>query len=77
MAVYGPETGAKLMIGLGGALDVFAGHVRRAPEIWRKLGLEWCYRLLAQPSRIGRMAKLPLFLGAASRCRLTGKVGRP
>ncbi len=67
MARWGPETGAHLMAGLGGVLDVFAGNVKRAPAVWQKLGLEWCYRLLHQPSRVGRMAKLPLFLVAAAR----------
>lgn len=67
MAQYGPETGAHLMVGLGGVLDVYAGNVKRAPEVWQKLGLEWCYRLLHQPSRVGRMAKLPLFLLDAKR----------
>lgn len=67
MAQYGPKTGAHLMVGLGGVLDVYAGNVKRAPEIWQKLGLEWCYRLLHQPSRLGRMAKLPLFLVAAAK----------
>ena len=51
-----------LMIGAGGSLDVFAGTVERAPEKWRKAGLEWLYRLLKEPKRIGRMMKLPLFL---------------
>lgn len=63
---YGPATGAQLMVGLGGALDVYAGNVKRAPEGWQKLGLEWFYRLLHQPSRFGRMAKLPLFLVQAA-----------
>lgn len=67
MAQYGPETGAHLMAGLGGALDVYAGNVKRAPALWQKLGLEWAYRLVHQPSRIGRMAKLPLFLVDARR----------
>ena len=66
MAQHGPATGAHLMVGLGGVLDVYAGHVKRAPVAWQKLGLEWCYRLLHQPSRIGRMAKLPGFLVAAA-----------
>ena len=35
-----------LMVGLGGSLDVFAGTVKRAPEAWQKLDLEWLYRLL-------------------------------
>ena len=67
MARYGPETGAKLMVGLGGVLDVYAGTVKRAPAAWQKAGLEWLYRLLRQPSRFGRMAKLPLFLVDAAR----------
>lgn len=56
------RSGAKVMLGLGGSLDVFAGNVRRAPEIFCRLGLEWFYRLLKEPSRIGRMMKLPAFL---------------
>ena len=73
MAENGPATGAHLMAGLGGVLDVFAGNVRRAPELWQRLGLEWCYRLVHQPSRAGRMAKLPLFLVDALRERGKGE----
>ena len=51
-----------LMIGAGGSLDVFAGTVERAPEKWQKAGLEWLYRLLKEPKRLGRMMKLPQFL---------------
>lgn len=58
----GEATGAHLLVGLGGCLDVFSGNVQRAPEVFQKLGLEWLYRLLKNPSRIGRMMKLPLFL---------------
>ncbi len=66
MARWGRHTGAKLAIGLGGCLDVFAGNVQRAPERWQKLGLEWAYRLKKEPKRIGRMAKLPLVLVKAA-----------
>jgi N-acetylglucosaminyldiphosphoundecaprenol N-acetyl-beta-D-mannosaminyltransferase len=62
MAARRGQLRAGLMLGLGGALDVFAGEVRRAPEGWRKLGLEWLYRLLREPRRAGRMLRLPLFL---------------
>ena len=48
--------------GLGGTLDVFAGTVKRAPKFFIKANLEWFYRLLCMPSRIGRMMKLPKFL---------------
>lgn len=51
-----------LMMGIGGALDGYAGLTKRAPEGWQKLGLEWLYRLIKQPSRTGRMLKLPIFI---------------
>ena len=70
MARWGQHTGAKLAIGLGGCLDVFAGNVERAPEQWQKLGLEWAYRLKKEPKRIGRMAKLPLVLVKAAGQRI-------
>jgi len=73
MAQHGGETGAALLVGLGGSLDVFAGQVKRAPKGFQKLGLEWLYRLITQPSRIGRMAKLPLFLVSAVRAKIKGK----
>lgn len=73
MAEHGPDTGAHLMVGLGGALDVFAGAVRRAPVSWQRMGLEWLYRLLSQPSRLGRAAKLPLFLVSAVGARIKGE----
>ena len=58
----GAATGAHLLCGLGGSLDVFAGNVERAPRFFREHGLEWFYRLCKDPRRIGRMMKLPLFL---------------
>lgn len=51
----------KIYLGLGGSLDVYSGNTKRAPKIFIKLGLEWFYRLLREPSRIGRMMKLPKF----------------
>lgn len=62
MAKNGPATGAHLLCGLGGSLDVFAGVVERAPKFWCDHGLEWLHRLIKEPRRIGRMMKLPLFL---------------
>lgn len=62
MHQYGTASGAHLLCGLGGSLDIFAGTVERAPEFWSKHGLEWLYRLCKEPKRIGRMMKLPLFL---------------
>lgn len=63
----------RLMAGLGGSLDVFAGTVERAPEIYQKLGLEWFYRLIKEPKRIKRMIKLPGFIFASAGQRIKGK----
>lgn len=52
-----------LFIGIGGSFDVIAGTVKRAPEVWQKLNLEWFYRLINQPSRWRRMLALPRFAG--------------
>ncbi len=66
------ELGCRLAIGVGGTLDVISGKAKRAPDIFIKLGLEWFYRLLKQPSRIGRMMALPKFLFTVIGKRLKG-----
>lgn len=53
---------ANIIMGVGGSLDVYAGNVKRAPVLFQKLGVEWLYRLLKEPSRIGRMMALPKFM---------------
>lgn len=55
------ELKCKVMMGIGGSLDVFAGNVKRAPKFFIKLNIEWLYRLITNPSRIGRMTALPKF----------------
>ncbi|MCI8479618.1 MAG: WecB/TagA/CpsF family glycosyltransferase [Oscillibacter sp.] len=62
MARNAQATGAKLLCGLGGSLNIFAGTAERAPKFWCDHGLEWFYRLCKEPWRLGRMMKLPLFL---------------
>ena len=76
MAQYQDALDATLLCGLGGSLDVFAGVAKRAPDIFIKLGLEWFYRLLKQPSRIGRMMTLPKFLLIVIGQRLSGRKGK-
>lgn len=44
--------------GLGGSFDVYTGRVERAPDWWVNHNLEWAYRLIKQPSRIGRQIHL-------------------
>ncbi|WP_420909982.1 lipopolysaccharide N-acetylmannosaminouronosyltransferase [Rosenbergiella epipactidis] len=52
-----------LYMGVGGTYDVFIGKVKRAPLLWQKLGLEWLYRLIKQPSRLKRQLKLLKYQG--------------
>ncbi len=52
-----------LYMGVGGTYDVFIGKVKRAPLLWQKLGLEWLYRLIRQPSRLKRQLKLLKYQG--------------
>lgn len=40
-----------LYMGLGGSFDVYVGLKKRAPIFFQKLGLEWFYRLLKEPTR--------------------------
>ena len=51
-----------VFMGVGGSFDVISGNVKRAPELWLKLNLEWLYRLLSNPQRIGRYVSLPKFV---------------
>ncbi|WP_305024527.1 WecB/TagA/CpsF family glycosyltransferase [Paenibacillus lacisoli] len=58
---YRSQLHAKVAMGVGGTLDVIAGTVPRAPMIWRRMNLEWLYRLIHQPSRWRRQLMLPRF----------------
>lgn len=51
----------KVCMGIGGCFDIIAGRTKRAPKIYQKLGLEWFYRFIKEPSRWRRMLKLPQF----------------
>lgn len=56
----------KVAIGVGGAFDMISGKIRRAPSFMQKMGLEWFWRLILQPWRIGRIFNavviFPLFI---------------
>jgi len=62
MRSHQQELNVRFMIGLGGSLDGFAGNVKRAPRWMIKCNLEWLYRLLKEPKRLGRMMRLPKFI---------------
>ena len=51
-----------LIIGCGGALDILAGRLSRAPEIYIRNNLEWLYRLVQEPWRWRRQLVLFRFV---------------
>jgi len=54
MAKYRAELGVPFVMGVGGGIDVLAGHVHRAPLVWQRSGFEWLYRTLQEPGRMWR-----------------------
>lgn len=56
------ETGAAAGMGIGGSMDVISGNLKRAPEAWQKLKLEWLYRTIQEPWRWKRLLGLPVFV---------------
>lgn len=51
-----------LVIGVGGSFDFYAGEIKRAPLIMRKLGIEWMWRLLQQPIKRSKRIFNALFV---------------
>jgi len=58
---------ARISLCLGGTMDIMAGNIKLTPSWIRKLGLEWLYRLIRQPSRIKRQLDIPRFIFAVLR----------
>ena len=54
MAAHRGDLGVPFVMGVGGSIDVLAGHVQRAPEAWQRSGFEWLYRTLQEPRRMWR-----------------------
>ena len=50
----------KAAIGIGGSLDVWSGTLQRAPEFYCRHNIEWLYRLIQEPKRFKRMARIPM-----------------
>jgi N-acetylglucosaminyldiphosphoundecaprenol N-acetyl-beta-D-mannosaminyltransferase len=53
-AAYGERTGARVVHGVGGSFDILAGVTKRAPAAWQRFGIEWLYRALQEPRRLGK-----------------------
>lgn len=56
--------GVRCAYGLGGTLDFVSGKKKRAPKWTQTVGVEWLYRVIFEPQRLGRtlkMFKMPYF----------------
>lgn len=73
MAEHQKDLKVRMMIGLGGSLDSFAGTVKRAPKWMIACSLEWLYRLIKEPKRFKRMLRLPKFIWAVLLYRIGGR----
>jgi N-acetylglucosaminyldiphosphoundecaprenol N-acetyl-beta-D-mannosaminyltransferase len=49
----GKSAGTPVVLAVGGSLEVLAGRVRRAPGTWQRTGLEWLWRMMQEPRRLG------------------------
>lgn len=54
MALHRPVLDAPLLIGIGAAFDLISGTKRQAPRWMQRSGLEWLYRLMQEPRRLGK-----------------------
>jgi N-acetylglucosaminyldiphosphoundecaprenol N-acetyl-beta-D-mannosaminyltransferase len=78
MAKHHATLGVPFVMGVGGGIDILAGHVRRAPTFWQRCGMEWLYRTLQEPKRMWRrylvtnVAFARILAGAMSRKALGG-----
>lgn len=62
--------GVKVVLVVGGAVDVLSGKLKRAPGLLRSLGLEWLFRLIQEPWRWKRQLNLIGFIGLTLRTAL-------
>jgi N-acetylglucosaminyldiphosphoundecaprenol N-acetyl-beta-D-mannosaminyltransferase len=54
MATYCNRLPVKLMVGVGAAFDLLSGNLSEAPDLMKRAGLQWLYRLIKEPRRLWR-----------------------
>jgi N-acetylglucosaminyldiphosphoundecaprenol N-acetyl-beta-D-mannosaminyltransferase len=64
MAMHVGQLSAPVLIGVGAAFDFHAGLKKQAPRWMQRSGLEWSFRLMTEPRRLGRryLINIPWFL---------------
>ena len=70
------EFGKGVFIGVGGSFDVLSGSKRRAPAVFVRTNTEWLYRILREPSRLGRFYRNNVkFLGEVKKAAKAARQG--
>ena len=71
MSAHVGSLDAAALIGVGAAFDIHAGNLPQAPRWMQRSGLEWLFRLAAEPRRLWRryVINIPRFLFKISRRR--------
>jgi N-acetylglucosaminyldiphosphoundecaprenol N-acetyl-beta-D-mannosaminyltransferase len=54
MAAHSAELPQTVMVGVGYAIDILGGKTKAAPRWMTRIGVEWAYRMLSDPVRIGK-----------------------
>lgn len=77
MQAHAPFLPGTIAMGVGAAFDVNINTIPRAPAAMTRIGLEWLYRLIREPRRLGRRyaTVVPRFLSIVARD--TGAGPRP
>lgn len=75
MAEYINKLDIKVMIGVGAAFDIHAGYAKDAPIFFKKIGMQWFYRLCQEPRRLWRryLYNNPVFIYKIVKQFLTGR----
>ena len=63
-------------MGLGGSIDVWSGRIKRAPLFFRKMSLEWLWRIILEPRRIKFVFQIPVFISKILRQKETIKASK-
>jgi N-acetylglucosaminyldiphosphoundecaprenol N-acetyl-beta-D-mannosaminyltransferase len=67
---------ASFLMGIGGTLDVVSGHVKWAPKVFRRTGMEFIYRLIREPKRIKQQKVLAKFVWLVLKSRFVNGASR-
>ena len=70
---YKNEFKNTVLISVGGSIDIVSGEIRKAPPYFMEKGLDWFYRIISRPWRIGRLIRTALFFIMVLFKRLVGK----